>query len=463
MKKHFINFLQAGLVGFDIITLNCWAFIAYWICDSSIPDAFLAYYSRFVIVLNLLWIAVSWIGKLYREDFIVTFESFSRKTFRIYFTWISAAILYLFFFRQFDLSRSFILISVIGYGFVLFINRLAYLSLFRLLHNHIHSTRNVLILGYNKVSKKIVEYVENSGFDVRIIGFCEESKNVTELTTYPVISGVEGATKASVDFQVNEIYSTISPEQDPRIYQIMQHADQECIRFKIVPDLSVFINCPVSVSYLNDLPVLSLHKEPLDNLGNMVKKRLFDIVFSLFVIIFILSWLIPILSLLIFLESPGPVFFLQYRTGKDKKIFKCFKFRSMKVNGDSNLRQATKDDDRLTKIGKFIRRTSLDEYPQFFNVLLGNMSIVGPRPHMLKHTNDYSKLISRYMVRQFLKPGITGWAQVNGFRGETKTLDQMQQRVEHDIWYMENWSLWLDVRIIFLTVFNAVKGEKNAY
>jgi putative colanic acid biosynthesis UDP-glucose lipid carrier transferase len=462
MKRNFTGFLQAGLAAFDIITLNILTFISYLVYD-SIPDAFYASYSKFAIALNLIWIVASWLAKLYHENFILTFEAFSRKTFRVYFIWISIAMLYLFFFRQFDLSRSFITVCFVGYGLVLFFNRLVYLSLFNYLHSGINSGRNVLILGYNKVSKKIVEYLETSGIDTRIVGFCEETNNITELTTYPVISGVEGVSKASIDYEVNEIYSTISPEQDPRIYKIMQQADQECIRFKIIPDLSVFINRPVNVTYLNDLPVLSLHKEPLDNLSNMAKKRAFDIIVSLFVTIFILSWLVPILSILIYIESPGPIFFVQYRTGKNKKSFKCFKFRSMRMNSDANSRQATKNDDRFTKIGKFIRRTSLDEFPQFFNVLIGNMSIVGPRPHMLKHTNDYSKLISQYMVRQFLKPGITGWAQVNGFRGETKTLEQMQKRVEHDIWYMENWSLWLDIRIMFLTVINAIRGEKNAY
>jgi putative colanic acid biosynthesis UDP-glucose lipid carrier transferase len=135
----------------------------------------------------------------------------------------------------------------------------------------------------------------------------------------------------------------------------------------------------------------------------------------------------------------------------------------MQLNADANIKQASRNDQRITRVGRFLRKTNLDEFPQFLNVLWGDMSAVGPRPHMLKHTNDYSKLIDRYMVRQFLKPGITGWAQVHGFRGETKTVTQMQGRVEHDLWYMENWSLWLDVRIVLLTVGNMIRGEKNAY
>jgi putative colanic acid biosynthesis UDP-glucose lipid carrier transferase len=180
------------------------------------------------------------------------------------------------------------------------------------------------------------------------------------------------------------------------------------------------------------------------------------------VTIFILSWLIPLLGLLIKLESKGPILFVQLRSGKNNKPFRCYKFRSMGENKDPSV-QATKNDMRVTKIGRFIRKSSLDEFPQFLNVLKGEMSIVGPRPHMLKHTEDFASKADEYMVRQFLKPGITGWAQVNGYRGEIRELVHIKKRVEYDLWYLENWSLWLDVRIMFLTVYNVFKGEENAY
>jgi putative colanic acid biosynthesis UDP-glucose lipid carrier transferase len=193
------------------------------------------------------------------------------------------------------------------------------------------------------------------------------------------------------------------------------------------------------------------------------EKRIFDIIFSGLVIVFVLSWLIPLVGILIWIESRGPFFFKQPRTGKDNKIFTCLKFRSMRVNDRSHLQQASRNDNRVTRIGRFLRRTSLDEFPQFINVLKGEMSIVGPRPHMVRHTDEYSKLIGMYMVRQFLKPGITGWAQVNGFRGETQAVHQMQERVEHDLWYLENWSLIFDLKIMYMTVFNKLRGEKNAF
>jgi putative colanic acid biosynthesis UDP-glucose lipid carrier transferase len=231
----------------------------------------------------------------------------------------------------------------------------------------------------------------------------------------------------------------------------------------VVPDLSIFVNKPVVINYVRDLPVLSMRSEPLDDVGNRFKKRTLDVAVSLLVTIFILSWLVPILGLLIMLESRGPVFFAQIRSGRNNKTFRCFKFRSMTVNKDSDLKQATKNDKRITKIGGFIRKTSLDEFPQFINVLKGEMSLVGPRPHMVKHTTDYSKIVDQFMVRQFLKPGITGWAQVNGLRGEITDNEQIINRVNEDLWYLENWTIWLDIRIMFLTVYKVFKGDEKAF
>src|SRR5690606_4828191 len=220
---------------------------------------------------------------------------------------------------------------------------------------------------------------------------------------------------------------------------------------------------PYEVTLLGPVPVVSTRQEPVYDIESRFKKRLFDLAFSTLVIVLLLSWLYPVIALLIKLESRGPILFKQQRTGRDNKPFWCYKFRSMRVNSDSDSRQATRNDDRITRIGRFLRKTSLDELPQFFNVWQGHMSVVGPRPHMLKHTEEYRVIIDHYMARQFLKPGITGWAQVNGYRGETTDPRLMERRVAHDIWYLENWTAMLDVRIVFLTIINVLVGEKNAF
>ncbi|MFD1467659.1 exopolysaccharide biosynthesis polyprenyl glycosylphosphotransferase [Hymenobacter caeli] len=192
-------------------------------------------------------------------------------------------------------------------------------------------------------------------------------------------------------------------------------------------------------------------------------KRVFDIVFALLVVVFLLSWLIPLVALLIKLESKGPAFFKQLRTGKDNQPFYCFKFRSMRVNAEANHRQASKGDARITRVGSFIRKTNIDELPQFINVLRGEMSIVGPRPHMLKHTEEYSQVVNGFMERHTVTPGITGLAQVRGFRGETKETIAMAKRVKIDIWYIKNWSFLLDLKIVVMTVIQAIKGHDNAF
>ena len=320
-----------------------------------------------------------------------------------------------------------------------------------------------MIIGYNDLSKKLLNYLEEDAFNKDVVGFCDEDENVTELSRYPIIGQINQTIDVCKRYNVSEIYSTIGPEQNPDIYDLIDQAEQSCIRFKLVPDLKFFINQKIHIDYLKEIPIFNLRNEPLEDLGNRIKKRGFDLLVSSFVTIFILSWLIPIIGLLIKLESKGPIFFAQKRSGKDNKTFYCLKFRSMRVNATANLQQASKDDPRITKIGKFLRRTSLDEFPQFLNVLKGQMSVVGPRPHMLKHTDEYSQQINQYMIRHFMKPGITGWAQVNGYRGETNTLLQMQKRVEYDLWYLEHWNTFFDLKIMFMTVFNTLRGEKNAY
>ncbi|TFZ64017.1 exopolysaccharide biosynthesis polyprenyl glycosylphosphotransferase [Hymenobacter sp. UV11] len=212
-------------------------------------------------------------------------------------------------------------------------------------------------------------------------------------------------------------------------------------------------------------PLLSTFHMPKTRvvMGSFIRKRVFDFLFASLVIIFLLSWLVLIIALLIKLESKGPVFFKQLRTGKNGLPFYCLKFRSMRISADADLKQASKGDSRITKVGAFLRKSSMDELPQFFNVLKGEMSVVGPRPHMLSHTEYYSKAIDNFMERHIIMPGITGLAQVSGYRGETKEVESMAKRVDADIKYVYNWSFLLDVKIVLLTVSQTFKSDENAF
>ncbi|MEZ4792905.1 MAG: undecaprenyl-phosphate glucose phosphotransferase [Gelidibacter sp.] len=262
---------------------------------------------------------------------------------------------------------------------------------------------------------------------------------------------------------VDEIYCSISELTNSQINEVSDFADNNLKILKFLPDNKEIYSKKLKYEYYDYIPILSLRNIPLEDSINTVLKRSFDILFSSLIIIFILSWLTPIIAILIKLESKGPVFFKQSRNGFNYREFDCYKFRSMMPNKDAHLYQATRGDQRVTKIGKFIRKTSIDELPQFFNVLFGDMSVVGPRPHMVSHTNIYAKRIDKFMVRHFVKPGITGLAQISGFRGEIESDKDIIGRVKYDIFYIENWSLLLDLKIITKTFMNAVKGEEKAY
>ena len=264
--------------------------------------------------------------------------------------------------------------------------------------------------------------------------------------------------------EVHELYCCLPSRYRTDIVKIINHCMNNVVHFYSVPNVSNYLHHRMYFNMIGSVPYLSFFRDPLSSsVQNRVIKRTFDIVFSLTFLCTIFPIVLLVVAVITKITMPGPLFFRQKRNGLNDKVFYCIKFRSMKVNDDADKVQATKDDPRKTKWGNIMRKTNIDELPQFINVLLGDMSVVGPRPHMLKHTEEYSQLIDKYMVRHFVRPGITGWSQVTGFRGETKELSQMEGRVKGDIWYIEHWTFWLDLYIIFKTIANAIRGEKEAY
>ena len=260
----------------------------------------------------------------------------------------------------------------------------------------------------------------------------------------------------------DELYLCVSRTKQKLIRRVSNFCDHQLVRFYYVPIAAELLRLNLKRESLDDMDVYTAYENPLQNPVNRAEKRAFDLFLALVFLIPTLL-LFPIVWIIMKIQSPGPLFFKQERTGMDGKVFWCYKFRSMHVNKEADTLQATKDDPRKYPFGSFMRKANLDEVPQIINVLKGDMSVVGPRPHMLAHTEQYSQLIDKYMVRHFVKPGVTGWAQVTGYRGETNELWQMEGRVKRDIWYMEHWSIWLDIRIIWLTLKTFVVHDKNAY
>ena len=260
----------------------------------------------------------------------------------------------------------------------------------------------------------------------------------------------------------DELYVCLSRRDRHTVRRLSRYCDRHAVRFYYIPVSVETFRLHLHREFLSDMEVWTTHPSPLTNTVNKAIKRLFDIAVSIPVLIGV-GFIYPIIALILRFQSPGPVFFGQVRTGLDGRNFKCYKFRSMHVNAEADKLQATEYDPRKFPFGNFMRKMNIDELPQFWNVLRGDMSVVGPRPHMLAHTEKYSELIEKYMVRHLVKPGVTGWAQVTGFRGETKELWQMEGRVERDLWYIEHWSIWLDLRIIWMTAKSLIVHDKQAY
>jgi putative colanic acid biosysnthesis UDP-glucose lipid carrier transferase len=263
--------------------------------------------------------------------------------------------------------------------------------------------------------------------------------------------------------EVHEIICCVQNVNDPVFKQLVDFGLDSLIKVRLIVDFNQSNQQFIKLDQFDDHKIIDIVPILLDRNQNQFIKRIFDLLFSATFLVLIVSWFFPIIAMLIKLDSKGPIFFLQFRSGRDNKPFYCFKFRTMKVNSDADDKQATRDDPRITKLGAFLRKSSIDELPQFINVFFGNMSVVGPRPHMLKHTEEYSKLINKFMGRHYVKPGITGLAQCMGYRGETQTLADMENRVRLDRYYIENWTFWLDIKIIFLTVVSLIRGSDKAY
>jgi putative colanic acid biosysnthesis UDP-glucose lipid carrier transferase len=326
--------------------------------------------------------------------------------------------------------------------------------------------KNIVVIGAGSYGERFYETVRtNPAYGYKVLGFLDD--NGADSNVRPMILGRLGDLDRIANREtIDEVVIALPKADENTISELVAECENRCIRVALLPSEN-FSYGPLAsrtIEHVGDFSLVRMREAPLDQWANRTLKRTFDILFSLIVLVTIFPVVFIVSAILIKLGSRGSIFFRQARTGEDGQTFTCYKFRTMQEDEDSAHRiQATKDDPRLTGFGKILRRTSMDELPQFWNVLRGEMSVMGPRPHMLKHTEDYRKIIAQYMVRHFVKPGLTGWAQVNGYRGATKNPDAMQRRIEHDLYYIENWSFLLDLTIVARTMVCVLRGDKNAY
>mgnify|MGYP001086210552 FL=1 len=380
------------------------------------------------------------------------------------FVLLSVCILLLFHF-EFSHSRLFGLFYIVLI-LVIVSYRLAFRYFLELYRKQGGNVRKVILIGSHENMQELYHAMTDdptSGY--RVLGYFEDfpsDRYPSDVSYLGHPQEVNNFLKQNVG-RVDQLYCSLPSARSAEIVPIINYCENHLVRFFSVPNVRNYLKRRMHFEMLGNVLVLSIRREPLELLENRIVKRTFDIVCSTLFLCTIFPFIYIIVGVAIKMSSPGPIFFKQKRSGEDGKEFWCYKFRSMRVNAQCDTLQATEHDPRKTRIGEIIRKTSIDELPQFINVFKGDMSIVGPRPHMLKHTQEYSLLINKFMVRHFVKPGITGWAQVTGYRGETKELWQMEGRVMRDIWYIEHWTFLLDLYIMYKTVYNAIHGEKEAY
>ncbi|GAA3995254.1 undecaprenyl-phosphate glucose phosphotransferase [Hymenobacter fastidiosus] len=426
---------------------------------------FKGYYPFFFAIFALLWWILSGqLANIYRVDKLITYPEkllYLMRTFLVHACIILVVVLTLkmywlplrYLFAVYTLA----VISVVCGRFLLTFGYRAY-------HQHIARPHSrFIIVGAGESGQELYRFLaSHDPVGNQFQGFFADEPVSAGLR--PLVRGsLADLKKHCLRTQIDEIYFSLPLDQHELIEELSQFADDHFLSFRIVPDFRGTVRKDVSVYYYDHLPILTIRQEPLHIRTNQVLKRVFDLAFSLAVIALLFPVVLPLLALLIKLDSPGPIFFKQMRPGKRNHLFPCYKLRTMRTGHGQAELQATKTDPRVTRVGRYLRKYNLDELPQFFNVLVGHMSVVGPRPNMISQLEEYSKHIRTYQMRHAVTPGITGYAQVNGYRGETQVPQAMKKRVEYDLKYLETWSFGLDMKIIGQTVWNMVRGEKNAY
>ncbi len=435
---------------FDIIIINV---VILFISDKEYLNVV------FLLYINLFWILTSFLSNYYK---IYRFT----KVYRIFtLLFVQFLLIVLAFFAYFGIFKEG---YEVGNQFLVLTSILGSLAAFKLIsffalkkyRSRGNNFRKVVLIGFDETSKKVIDlFNEKSDYGYRFYGFFSDKNSSHD----SYLGKLNDSFDYIIEHHIDEIYCAVSAMNKEQVKEFTKFANIHSRSIKLIPNSNELYSKNLNPEYYGNTLVLNVKRLPLEIAENRVIKRIFDVVFSMMIILFLMSWLAPILWILIKLESKGSALFKQEREGLGGYHFTCYKFRSMKLNTESDKIHATKNDQRITKIGAFMRKTSLDELPQFFNVLKGDMSVVGPRPHMKSLSVEYQKEIDNYMQRHVVRPGITGLAQVSGYRGEVKKTSDIKNRVRFDIFYIENWSILLDIKIIFNTIFNVLKGEEKAY
>ena len=468
-RYHGNDLIRLAIIIGDFLLLNLLVYLCLEKFDEKTPDYFMDHNAVVIMVANFAMLVAEY---FFSTRVYLRHLGFMDVLRRVFLLSVTQTALMFFLLRSISRGGGFFrfMYYFVGILFVvLLLARLIERGIVLYLRARGKNTQSVLFIGDDPAILMLYQdMLEKSAVGTIVKGYFAEQpiENAPQRFTYlgnlAQLDEQMEKRKEEVNTPVDMVFCCLSHDESDLISRVMHYCDNHVVHFYYVPRMVGNLRLRLIPERYGDTTLFTNRPEPLTSLENRFIKRTFDIIVSAITCLVMLPF-IPIIALIIKLQSPGPLFFVQNRTGLNGHTFKCYKFRSMHVNNDADTLQATKDDPRKFPFGEFMRKTNIDEFPQFFNVLKGDMSIVGPRPHMTLHTEMYGTLIDKYMVRHFCRPGITGWAQVTGFRGETKELWQMEERIKRDIWYLENWTFWLDIKIILKTAVSILIPDKKAY
>lgn len=458
------RFILINLLAFEFILLNVvlTTYLYFRLPEFSFSDAiFLIKLAKLTVIYNLSWLFII----LYIRDNEFYFNAnhgYLKSLVTSLFFFVGFVITLVTLFKISYFTRSTYIIPIFIFSYLILISTKYLMKYLKKKGSHLFS--NTLLIGSDYAGENLTGFTNAmTQYGYNIMGYLESQgkkpKNILDLNIFGDIKDLAHVLNTNA---VDEIFIAMSSLEREKILEVVKIADEFGIRVKLIPENPLLMSKNYKAMTMGDLAVFKLRQSPLDNFSLTILKSLFDFLFA-FSVLILFSPLFLLIAALIYLDNKGPVFYTPYRKGEANRTFKCYKFRTMSVSEDplNGTKSTEVNDPRITRVGKFLRKADLDELPQFFNVLKGEMSVIGPRPHRIHLQNDFRNSVQNYMVRSYVKPGITGWAQVNGWRGPTKTVEQKNERIHHDLWYIENWSLWLDIKIIFLTLFG--KHHKKAF
>lgn len=414
-------------------------------------------------ILNLVWYFYSNLSEFYNDFFTRRFSTHFFNIVKSSVVQVLITIAFIFFVKEDLFTRNFIIYLGFFLTVAISLRTIVFRKALKRLHRKGIGVRNLIIIGGGEIAKRFKETIcDISVFGYKFLGYVDNEEQPENYLGK--ISELDKILKSNL---VDDVVIALPEENSTELDEIIRICNINAVKVHLIPDYFRYLSNRFQVNSIGSFPVITARDEPLEEASRRFLKRSFDIVFSLFVIIFIFSWLFPLIAFLIKLSSKGPVFYLQERVGVHDQKFKCYKFRTMRPEMQkAEFKPVTEDDPRVTGIGRFLRKSNIDELPQFFNVLKGEMSVVGPRPHPIPFHNKYSEYFEAIKLRHNVKPGITGWAQVHGYRGDVPDEEENRkrtlQRIKYDLWYIENWSFKLDIQIIMMTLWQMITGRTNA-